>query len=242
MLGRCFDAACDDPGTLRCGSGGIPVLEVCSADLTWERTDVCASVELCSVSARRCLTPACGEGDTTRCSGNRHERCSSDQTRWEVTTTCGEAEHCDPTGGCLPGPCTEGMVRCNGPSLERCVSGRFQEEQRCATPILCNAESASCMAPACDAGSFDCRTTTIIQRCRPGRDAFDDIRTCMTGSTCDEEPLPATGQPECVVCEANAYRCDGDLLRCSSDGLVEAKVDSCPAVCNVAPDGTPSCE
>jgi hypothetical protein len=98
------------------------------------------------------------------------------------------------------------------------------------------------MAPACDAGSFDCRTTTIIQRCRPGRDALDDIRTCMTGSTCDEEPLPATGQPECVVCEANAYRCDGELLRCSSDGLVEAKVYSCPAVCNVAPDGTPSCE
>ena len=242
VTGSCRDAECDEPGALRCGSGGIPVLEVCSADLTWERAEVCASVELCSVSAQRCLTPACGEGDTTRCLGNRHERCSTDQTRWEVTATCGEGELCDPTEGCVPGPCTEGTVRCNGSSLERCVTGLFQEEQRCATPILCNAESASCMSAVCEAGGFDCRTNTIIQRCRPGGDGLDDIRTCMAGSTCNRDPLPGSGQPECVVCEANAYTCDGtDLMRCSSSGVSEAKVSSCATSCSVSADGEPSC-
>jgi hypothetical protein len=239
--GICFDADCDEPGALRCGRGGIPVLEVCSVDLIWERAEVCASVELCSESAGRCLTPACGEGETTRCLGNRHESCSSDRTRWEVTTTCGEAEHCDPTEGCLPGPCTEQTVRCNGPSLERCVLGRFEQEQRCATFALCNAETASCTPPVCEAGSFDCRNNAIIRRCLPGRDDYEEIRTCQGASTCDPAPLPGTGQPECVACGANAYTCDGmDLLRCSPDGVEDEKVSSCPTSCSVV-DGEPVC-
>jgi hypothetical protein len=239
--GSCADAECDTPGRLACGAGGLPFLEVCSDALAWEVLEVCADVALCSTRAGRCLEPACDAG-ATRCHGNRQEHCSRDRTRWDTLTTCGDGEVCSPGDGCLPGPCTEGSVRCNLASLERCASGHFQEELRCETALLCNAETASCGTPACsDDPGYVC-SGPIIRRCRAGRVALDDFRTCPDGTTCDADPGVGTGVPECDVCTPSVYECDGlTLLRCASNGQLRETVETCRTSCSVT-DGVPACE
>jgi len=230
----CHPAECNEPGALRCASrDGVPGLERCSEALTWEVAEVCAHLALCNLAAGECLPPACVSGET-RCVGNRHEHCSADRTHFELTTTCAEGMVCDATRGCEPGPCLDGTVRCNGASLERCASARFEEIERCATPALCNAETASCAPPVCPPiPAFECRGTTIIQRCRPGRDMFDDFRTCTVG-VCDPTPGLVTGLPECDVCTPNAYECDGLVLkRCSSDGQRLETMRTCATECGV---------
>lgn len=230
----CHRAECDEPGELRCASReGVPGLERCSEALTWEVAEVCAHLALCNLAAGKCLPPACVSGEA-RCVGNRHEHCSSDRTRFELTTTCAEGMVCDATRGCEPGPCTEGTVRCNGASLERCASARFEELERCETPALCKAEQTSCAPPVCPEGpAYECRGTTIIQKCRPGREMFDDFRTCTVG-VCDPTPSLVTGLPECDICTPNAYECDGLVLkRCSSDGQRLETMRSCATDCGV---------
>ena len=238
----CLRAECDEPGALRCGSGGIPVLERCSEALLWEVAEVCATVELCSATAGRCLPPACIGGEQ-RCRGDRFERCSSDRTHWTPVSTCGPGELCEPETGCIEAVCKEADVRCNGSSLERCVAGRYEEVERCATADLCDENLATCNAAVCPAGpAFECRGS-IIRKCRPGRDAFDDFRTCPADTTCDAIPGLATGLPECDVCTPNTYECIGaELVRCSSDGQTRETVSTCPTSCTYVAGGIPSCQ
>ena len=238
--GTCRSGECKTPGSLRCASGGVPELLRCSDELAWEVVEVCVDAALCSVTAGRCLVPACDD-EAVRCDGSRYERCRSDRTRWDVVDTCGAEQICDPEAGCVPAPCSEGSLRCNDASLERCVSGRFQEIERCETPALCD-EAGRCSPPACS-DPFECRGAgTIIQKCRPGRDGFDDFRTCPTGTMCDAVPRLGTGLPECDVCVPNAYECDGmELVRCSSDGQERVTVNTCPTGCAMA-GSVPACD
>jgi hypothetical protein len=237
VTGSCHAADCGEPGSLSCGRGGYPVLEVCSNDHTFTVVEACATVELCSVSAGRCLTPAC-EGGATRCVGQELQSCSRDRTRWETTTTCAESEVCDPKDGCLPGPCAENAVRCNDLSFERCVSGRFLEAERCETPELCSTEPAGCSAAACSPGQFDCQGR-VLMKCTPGRDGFTEVRTCPQGTMCDETPPRV---PDCRACTPNAYECmENDLLRCSTDGLTREAVRTCPTRCD-ASGTSPLCD
>ncbi len=230
--GSCDDPECSAPGSLRCGSGNL--LEVCSDGLSWEVIAACATRELCSASSGRCLTPACDE-DATRCQGDRHERCSSDRSRWELVATCPAGAYCDADQGCVDGPCSEGTTRCNGPSLERCTEGAFAEIAHCETEALCDAAAVppTCKPPECS-DPYECMNG-IIRRCRPGRDGLDEVLTCPSGTTCDVRPDPVTGQPECDACPANEYTCSGnELFRCSSDGKRRERVATCSLPCDAA--------
>jgi hypothetical protein len=230
--GRCLEAECTQPGSLRCSGGAVPVLEVCSDGLTWEVAETCASNALCSVSAGRCLPPAC-EPDEVRCQDYRRERCSGDLTRWELVEPCVAGTVCSPEDGCVPGPCVEESVRCNGASLERCVSGNFEEIARCETAALCDAVGEMCREPVCTE-PFVC-SGAIIRGCNPGKDGYVEVRTCPAGNTCDPSPAIDTGQPQCDICVADTYECSGaDLMRCSSDGQRREKVATCPTRCDAA--------
>jgi hypothetical protein len=237
--GSCSRGSCSEPGALRCGGGDLPALEVCSDGLEWVVAEPCATRALCSVSAGRCLTPAC-DANETRCSGSRHEGCSSDRTRWDAVTACPPGTHCTPNEGCVPSPCVEDSFRCNGAGLERCVSGSFQEVARCETAALCDDVSVPgrCVASSCTK-PFTCYDGGILRGCNP-RNGEYEFRTCRSPvPVCDENPAVGTGQPECDECIADDYSCNGsDLRRCSSDGKRTEKVATCPTgMCNA--DTTP---
>jgi hypothetical protein len=235
--GECREAECSEPGTLRCNR---VMLERCSVDLLWEEFEACASEQLCSVAAGRCLAPACAL-DERRCRNGQHQRCSAARTHWTVAATCGGGERCDVTDGCVATTCTADMQRCNGSSLERCVGGRFEVVQSCATESLCDV-AAGCAAPECGPGpEFQC-SGTITRRCRPGRDGFEEFFTCPTSTTCDAPP--GAGRYECDACTPDDYACTPEgtaLLRCSSDGQVWERVQSCPGGCMLADNASPMC-
>jgi hypothetical protein len=230
---RCEPAACKSPGSVRCGTGFLPALERCSEALAWETAEVCVNTELCSARAATCLPPAC-DAQAMRCNGNEQQQCSSDRTRWDVVSTCTPEQLCDASLGCLSGPCTEGVVRCNLTSLEQCVLGRFQELERCGSVALCDAVARQCRPAACAPGEFRCNVRNL-QICNAARDDFEEYRSCDTNEICDA----VAG--ECDACVPNAFECElSELFRCSPDGLVLEKVGDCPTSCSVT-GSVPSC-
>jgi hypothetical protein len=130
-------------------------------------------------------------------------------------------------------------VRCNDLSFERCVSGRFEEAERCETPALCSTEPAGCADAACPPGpQFDC-DGQVLMKCTPGRDGFTEVRTCPAATPCDESQMRV---PDCRACSPNAYECmNDDLMRCSTDGLTRSTVQNCATTC-VATGESPLCE
>lgn len=225
----CRNVECDTPGAFRCAAGNG--LEVCSPGGGWELTEVCVTAALCSATAGRCLEPACRAGDV-RCVGNEWQECSGDRSRYVRKETCAAGSTCDPMLGCVPGPCTDGQVRCNGPYLERCAAGVFERAQRCASPELCDAAGDSCREPGCEA-RFDCDELTILQ-CSPGRVMWTHYDTCVVGQMCDDG-YDGLGPAHCDVCVPGAYSCEQNTLRrCAADGLSEPVVAVCENDCDPA--------
>jgi hypothetical protein len=189
--GDACPASCGVPGSFRCTSAGAPSVAVCGTDGEYQRLEVCESRELCSAGLGRCLAAACTPGEL-RCFGQVRQACSADLTHFEAIETCAGQMVCEPSG-CVDGPCTDGVTRCNGVSFERCVDGVFRPEDRCATPALCS-ETDGCEDPTCGGlgGSFQC-TGQILNRCTAGRDGWEEHDTCVAGATCD--PIAGACRP-----------------------------------------------
>jgi hypothetical protein len=227
----CKTVECDTPGAFRCASGNG--LEVCSPGGAWELVEVCVTSRLCSASEGRCQEPTCREGEL-RCVGNEQQTCSADRSRFETKARCAAGTTCDPLLGCVPGACTEAQVRCNGIYLERCVSGAFQRDRRCATPELCDATAQLCRPPVCGGRSdrFRCDGMTL-QECDDGRTTWRNVsQQCITGELCDAG-YDGLGPPHCDQCVPGAYSCDGtSLLRCAADGLSAPVIAECETGCD----------
>jgi hypothetical protein len=159
-------------------------VELCGSDGQWIIREACVSDELCDDVNGRCLQPACNIGDT-RCFGNLRQTCSQDQTRYETIEACPESGTCAP-GGCEAARCTDGAVRCNGSSFERCLAGEFVPVNRCATRVLCD-PVAGCQAPVCgeELPRYECGADgRTLRSCLPGRDGWRET-TCPQGTICD---------------------------------------------------------
>lgn len=191
---RCAAAECGDacppagcvPGETRCSSL-VPAVELCGAEGQWLLRNACATDELCDGKSGRCLRPACDIGET-RCLGQLRRTCSQDRTQFVDLEECLPSTTCTSTG-CERTSCTDGEVRCNGVSFERCDGGAFVPMDRCATIALCSA--AGCAQPTCgeDLAPFDCTGPAgqILYACRVGRDGWREIGTCASGQTCTTE-------------------------------------------------------
>ncbi len=236
---RCQKPECSVPGAVRCATGDLTSLEECGNDFRWAVREVCTSRALCSESAARCLPPACEPGET-RCLGQVLQVCSGDLTHWTDQQTCAPDATCDPTG-CLATPCTEGAVRCNDATIERCVSGAWAPQNRCLSGALCDSGSQRCQLPECDAshGDFSC-SGTIVSQCQAG--VSYEFNTCAAGLFCDADPAVGSGIPSCDACEPLAYSCvnGNELHRCVADGTSAPLVERCPGGCSLSGD-VPSC-
>lgn len=175
----CPTPACT-PGATRC-STEVPAVELCSTNGEWIPREACASRELCDAKTGRCLPRACNLGDT-RCVGQVRQTCAQDLTSFDDLERCPDGTTCAP-GGCEPGQCADGTVRCNGISFETCIAGEFVATNRCATRALCD-PVAGCVAPACDPLAPSCTAEGRLITCPPSRDVPREI-TCPAGTTCN---------------------------------------------------------
>jgi hypothetical protein len=238
--GGCDKPTCSVPGTVRCTTGDLVHLEECGNDLRWAVREVCVSRALCSESSERCLPPAC-EADAARCLGQEHQVCP-DRSSWVTDQTCSPDQICTPAG-CQMAPCTEGTVRCNDATLERCVSGVWAPQNRCGAAELCHADTMppGC-TPPCDGsrGDFSCSPSGAISQCSLG--VSTELKTCDSGEFCDPDPAVGTGAPSCDVCQPLAYAClnGTELHRCLADGSAAPLVEHCTGGCSLA-GAVPTC-
>lgn len=178
----CPPGACR-PGATRC-SRDLPAVELCASDGQWIIREACATDALCDGVNGRCLQPACNFGDM-RCFGNLRQVCSQDQTRFETIEECPASGTCAPDD-CEAARCTDGALRCNGSSFERCLEGEFVPVNRCATRVLCN-PATGCQPPMCgeELEHHQCSPDgSSVRSCLPGRNDWRES-ACLTGTICD---------------------------------------------------------
>lgn len=85
-------------------------------------------------------------------------------------------------------PCTDGELRCDGKTVERCVNGSFEEGEDC--PMAC-APDLGCVS--CVPGTGTCNGNES-HACNSTGTGYDDV-TCdpVQGSTCDANTGACTG-------------------------------------------------
>ncbi len=182
--------ACDPlictPGEFRCNDD-LSALERCRSDGgKWESVEQCVNRRLCNPKATHCEVPACTIAGATRCKDDEFQVCRDDLTRWDQKMLCSPTETCDPKGGCLPLPCTEGAYRCNDIALEQCVQSTWTRTAACTTTALCDATRHQCTPPTCAPGERQC-VGAILQRCNSAQNGWVEIETCPTKSVCSQE-------------------------------------------------------
>jgi hypothetical protein len=167
----------------------------------------------------------------------------------------------------MPSPCEDSEVRCNGSDVERCVtlgsgSGRgWLKIQHCDSAALCNEETASCNARACNFSELRCNGA-VPERCNDDLTAREPLPACAGAAYCspDAEKCAAENkQAPCCLdtpCKAGELRCNnGEIERCKDDQsgldsvvtcatqkLCELSIGGClanPASCQCEP---PKCE
>jgi hypothetical protein len=228
----------------------------CGADQHWASLGVCATSQLCDLSAQaialdpavphQCLEPACPEPGAFRCEadGVSLSRCAADQTAWTPVDMCASPELCaatvaDPMGAdarggkCLmPGCFPAGVVQCVDEVLQRCPMDllAWVDEQTCVAPFQCNTNEQTCTGP-CMLGELQCNGN-ILQRCTADQ-LWEDDATCVNASLCQVTEDPLTGvfsggcvEPTCPM--PGQVSCEGAVRRhCNTDQTVWDPIETC---------------
>lgn len=117
----------------------------------------------------------------------------------------------------LETPCRAGLVRCQGPMLQRCEAdgSGWRGLQRCESAALCVAgagEQSRCLEPACEPG-VTCQGAEL-RECNVNRDGFETLATCISAAHCDG----MAGACEAERCVPGEIMCNGATLQRCNDG------------------------
>ncbi len=180
---------------------------------------------------------------STRCAGEKIERCTP-QAIWAETTDCAEgSEVCSEEGEvamCVPGPpCLGGIWRCFDNRLQECnEEGAWAPRESCATAGHCSTKLRKCSGTVCDDGAIQCSANQLV-RCTAG--VWQVEQVCAETELCDDT------LGECRPCSIGAGSCFGAALyRCSEveqqwvleaecASFAECSVDGCGAADAGAP-------
>lgn len=188
----------------------------------------CMKMSVVSAPNDRCdgIVPTCNGVRLRTCAGGVITEDSCQAGMRECSASAGEGACVQP----VTAPCATGAPpRCDGDTLQRCVTGRWVSVLDCGrTGARCDAQAARCVGggPACTGEGARCDGTVLV-RCRGGREHRQDCglhvrgsscRTmgsdayCGTGADCDPARSPSTGTCEganLTVCGGGrAYRFD----------------------------------
>ena len=212
----------------------------------------CGSPGRCNASTGSCSAVDCVPG-TMQCSGAELQICTPARA-WQTTKTCAGAAQCDPTGtgSCRAPVCEVTEYRCNGSSLERCnIDGTgWITVQSCPTEALCDAAAKRCDPPRCNAGQQRCSPDGKLERCGPGRDAWQVVQDCrelaqLAASAPPEQisgSCDPTGEGRCNSpprCAEGALRCNGQYLeRCRGNGWQPQQWCATSSLCDASGAGS----
>lgn len=258
---HCVSRSCD-AGEASC-VGATP--RSCNASQTgWDELPACLSEVYCSISAASCggsapccLDAPCAAGEM-RCNEGAMQRCSDDQSSWELVDSCASAELClDSLAACGRSPgscecrmptCEAGATSCDGAVLTRCNAAQTASEviDTCATTALCEASrtlrTLTCVPPACELGSFTCSETGVLRSCREDQTGFEDLEACIGAPFCNL----TDGRCETAPCEAGQQRCNGAQIEVCLDDRTGFVADRAPcetpALCNATNPAAARCE
>ncbi|MFZ5893710.1 MAG: hypothetical protein ACOY0T_21795 [Myxococcota bacterium] len=236
-----WDRKCDfvcTPGSFRCD--GVHLQRCPQNGVNWMAVSSCGSEALCKLTLSsiekdpnlaatvdKC-EPGCGTAGQARCrDGNVLERCSQDQTTWQVAMECPTGMQCTTQGQGDCVVCTPGDYQCNGPALERCGDDHlWKQVQDCKTAALCRVQNdpntgksmGSCDTPAClRAGDNVCGSDTDPKV--PGATLWEcktDLTGYVKGLTCETAELCRAADKACAppLCKAGNRRCNpGNTLQ-----------------------------
>lgn len=200
-------------GEHRCSETGV--LEVCTAERDgFIAVQPCIGPAFCNAVAANeglsgCLDAPCQRGEML-CNGNRVERCSDDQTQFElVGEPCDTRDLCidDDSGNafCEEPTCRRGLGSdsefvCDGSSLFRCNEQHtgYDLFNDCGRVDLCTPRG--CENAICSAGERRCNGS-IAERCNDAQTGFEVSDQCASDALCDgatgtcREPVDA-GAPD----------------------------------------------
>lgn len=218
---------CEGPTLMRCPPEG----------LNWVPALTCATEAVCQGTlAKISATPDigatldrcedCGTPGAPRCTGGIYlERCSQDQTRWELDRECTDGKKCTTLGNgdCIV--CTPGDFHCNGQFLERCGEDRlWTQVQDCRSAALCQVAANSetgmhtgeCRPPIClRAGENACGTEAEPTTPGPRRyECSTDLTQWVFQEACESAGLCSKADKKCnkPVCKPGERRCNPQKL------------------------------
>ena len=194
------DPDCEN-GDLVCALDGTCRIACSEKDSCDSPTQRCIAGTCVSTVGEDASAWDCGEtpdGELT-CDGRRLAVCNVAGPGLVAVDTCPSTALCeaslpaeptydaDEPPACVPG-CTAGKPYCDGRTLLLCNddgAGPVDVGTDCPTVGLCeasvDAESATCLSAACDAGEARCsggETELTLQTCKPDRTAFADASVC----------------------------------------------------------------
>ncbi|HTV19451.1 MAG TPA: hypothetical protein VMG12_12285 [Polyangiaceae bacterium] len=193
-------------------------------------------------------TTACEPG-TFRCTGAALQLCEASDTAFRTVRVCSSPElccdtpeRCDGQPGCQPPACLEGEFRCSGAVLEVCNAGQtgFEEVDRCASALSCNASQGRCTELACDGAErlLQCSGSSL-EECAPSRSEWTLVDSCASSALCDTEAEVGCQAEQCRIDSPSSppspYVCmSGNLMRCNDALTGWEFVETClnPANCN----------
>lgn len=196
--------------------------------------------------------PSCQPG-SFRCAGPALQLCEAGDF-FRTVRVCSSAELCCDSPercegrqpSCQAPACNEGEFRCSREVLERCNAGQtgFEELDRCASPLACNASQGRCNDAVCDATLRERQCNgPNLEECTPGRDEWSPVETCRSNALCNTDPALGCEAPACRIespsSPPNPYICmSGNLMRCNDALTGWEFVETClnTANCNALID------
>ncbi len=256
-----------EPGQFRCNEVTPNELQVCNEGRNgFMLADTCLSAALCNAAAGRCDEPQCRPDMNMelplRCApGNplQVERCKADFTGFEPLELCTAGEFCFPDdhGDPCKTECPKELL-CNGTELLRCTQEGTVHQADCATATLCECaandscengvDQNGCGLPLCGVGEDQC-TGSVLERCSPGREAWQLETDCGSEDLCHPGTPPGYKDGYCAVCNLDGeIRCRTDHLGlhvCGPGGKAWVQERSCAGCLELPgsqPDYCPACE
>ncbi|MBQ8042207.1 MAG: hypothetical protein IJ273_02655, partial [Alphaproteobacteria bacterium] len=112
--------------------------------------------------------------------------------------------------------CTDGTWKCDGNTLSKCISGKWETIHICDENTLCNIATGTC-APNdtsnCTDGTWKCDGNTL-SKCASGKWEFS--QTCKENTQCNSKKGTCEAN-DVSECTDGSWKCDGNTLsKCAS--------------------------
>lgn len=223
LNGECVPTICT-PGEKRCNEDLTAVYVCDSLGTAMNLSNTCLTGYYCDEVDPYCRVRECVPG-AALCEGEVATTCNDVGSGVEEDgTDCSEADDQACWGGsCLPRICTASRHCKDGDSYTCSQNGTAEAlADVCSSSEFCNDETGYCQSQACTPAAVGCLANTPAV-CNAEGSAYE-----ANGDPCDVDEACVSGTCLPLICTANAYYCEGQVIyRCGTDGTTTSLVSTC---------------